>query len=620
MSEVFEEFERDIALIHQKYADQPRKEMIELFLLALEREELVTVGYRESVMVNRLEHMPIDDEVRKIIHHALIWIWKDEDMHTIYIRGALLKLGNLSLRLQAFWRQAAGKVEGWSSSVLQHIHWRRAPISYALAKTTTAIGVMLGKVPEEVRDHLQYRPFRDFCLFNIDAEKTAWLCWARIVELTKDQTDFTPELVDDFRRVVSDEDRHAQVFTILANALDDENRLVEGVTVESLVEQLRAVSEDFLPRAYRHISDYDNPLGSGQTVWSRQGKTSEEKIPLFETLLDEADLTTHLKTRAQQLGKSLSEMHIAIKPTLMLGYHRKDLSPLTDPTLLERLATYLQTQGCDNISVVEGQNIYDHFYQNRRVHEVADYFEIDSPAFRLVDATEEQVLHRYSRGMAQYTISQTWRDADFRISFGKVRSHPIELAMLSVGNIEAIGERSDEFFFAERQADRTTAIMMLLDDFPPHFALLDGYDLAPDGLVGIMGCPKPQTPRRLYAGSDALAVDMTVARHLGIQHPRESSVLLAAYHWFGGWSETVKVVGVDEPIAGWRGPYHNDLWTLLSFLAEPVYTFTSGRGTLFVPEMDENAFPPLKSPGFLLRFGRKALQILLGLRHPRQNR
>ena len=158
---------------------------------------------------------------------------------------------------------------------------------------------------------------------------------------------------------------------------------------------------------------------------------------------------------------------------------------------------------------------------------------------------------------------------------------------------------------------------MLLDAFPPHFALLDAYDSAADGLVGVMGCTSPKEPRRLYASPDALALDIVAARHMGVRDPRESSILRAACHWFGDPSGRVEVVGVDEPLADWRGPYHNDLSALLSILALPVYVWGSGRGTLFVPEMDEEAFPPLHPEGKLLRLGRRAVRRLVGLRHPR---
>ncbi len=77
----------------------------------------------------------------------------------------------------------------------------------------------------------------------------------------------------------------------------------------------------------------------------------------------------------------------------------------------------------------------------------------------------------------------------------------MEGVSLAIGNLEGTGARCDEFFFAERQAHRDTALMMLLDAFPPHFSLLDGYDQAPDGLVGIMGCPRPKSPRRPWCST-----------------------------------------------------------------------------------------------------------------------
>jgi len=200
-----------------------------------------------------------------------------------------------------------------------------------------------------------------------------------------------------------------------------------------------------------------------------------------------------------------------------------------------------------------------------------------------------------------------------------MRSHPVEMAYLTVGNVEWIGARCDQYLFPERQAHRETAIMMLLDAFPPDFALLDAYDSAADGLVGVMGCPRPKAPLRLYAASDALALDIVAARHMGVRDPRESSILRAACHWFGDPGARVEVadVDVDEPIADWRGPYHNDLSALLSIVALPVYVWGSGRGTMFVPDMDESAFPPLRPEGRLLRLGRRSVRRLLGLRRPR---
>src|SRR5882724_3482292 len=129
---ISKEFERQLKKWRRQYAGNPRREMIRLCLLALEREEIVSVAYREERMLSRLQSMPIAQELRNIVHHALLWAWKDEEMHAVYIRGMILKLGGRRLRAMAYSRQMAGALGGWASSVRQHVRWKDAPISYAV--------------------------------------------------------------------------------------------------------------------------------------------------------------------------------------------------------------------------------------------------------------------------------------------------------------------------------------------------------------------------------------------------------------------------------------------------------------------------------------------------------
>ena len=615
MGAVYDEFVRELEGWERRYAGRPRELLVRLFLLALEREEIVSIAYRESVMTTRLMEMPLPAGARDLLRHALLWAWKDEAMHAIYIRGAILKLGRPLLRLRAFLKQAAGAVAGWSASAQQHVRWAHAPLSRSLAAVTVAAGVLTGQVPRDVRQYLRYGPFRDFALFNIDAEKTAWLCWSRIADLAGTQPDLSPALIDDFRRVRDDEDRHRQIFETLVAALDDRDCLVPGETAQTLAEKFAAVGEFFLPRSLRCASVAGNPLGEGGRVWVVRGRGPGDKLPLFRRLLDDAGLAERLGERARALGRPLDDLRVVIKPAFMLGYHHKDTSHVTDPDLVKELARWLRERGCTDIAVAEARNIYDRFYSKRTVADVARYLGYESPDYRIVDLTDEQVPHAFGRGMAQHSVGRTWKEADFRITFGKMRSHPVEEVYLTVPNVEALGARCEEFLFVERQAERETGAMMLLGDFPPHFALLDGYDRAADGLAGVMGCPRPPSPHRLYAGADALAVDLVAARHLGVRDPWGSSILRGARHWFGDPSERIEVVGCDEPVVGWRGPYHGDFSTLLSFLAYPVYEHGSGRGALFVPEMDERAFPPLAPEGTLLHTARRAVRQLLGLHH-----
>jgi len=617
MGAIYEEFERELSVWVTRYEGKPALEMMRLFLLALEREQIVSVAYSEDVLNRRLESLLVPEEAREIFRSALVWAWRDEAMHAIYVRGALMKQRNLALQLRAFIQQTEGAVGGWAASVRQHLKWRDAPISSLLASALTWTGYLTGKVPKSVREYLDYGSFRDFCVYNVDAERTASLCFKRLGDLARLGGEFQSATIEDLDHIRDDEDRHRRVFEIFAETVNDEGQLVPGETTETLAAKVRDVGEVFLPRRLRTGIARENPLGKGGRVWVAKGETSDNKLSVFRNLLDDSGLKALVESRAASLGKNTSDISVVIKPTFMLGYHHKDMSPVTDPELVEAVASYLNEIGCKEIALVEQRNIYDRFYQNRSVAEVASYLGFDSPRYRIVDASQEQVPHAYARGLGQYSVSRTWKEADFRISFGKLRSHSIEFVSLAVSNTDGLGARCEDFIFFERQAQRYTANMMLLDQFPPHFALIDGYDLAPDGLLGMMGCPQPKSPRRLYAGADALAVDLVAARHLGLSKPRDAGALREACHWFGDPSGRTEVVGADDPVPGWRNPYHSEWSTLLSLLAFPVYQYASDRGSVFVPEMDEQAFPPITAESPLLQLRRKSLQALLGLRHSR---
>src|SRR5262249_58416122 len=113
---VYEDFERELHRLGDRYAARPPRELVRLLLLALEREQLVATGYREDVIAARLAAMPLADDAHEVIRHALLWLWKDEEMHTIYVRGALLKLGSLRLRATSTVQQLMGWIGGGGGS------------------------------------------------------------------------------------------------------------------------------------------------------------------------------------------------------------------------------------------------------------------------------------------------------------------------------------------------------------------------------------------------------------------------------------------------------------------------------------------------------------------------
>src|SRR4051812_18100616 len=99
------------------------------------------MAYREEILAARIANL--EPEVRELFRGALAWIWRDESMHTVYVRGALFKLGPLRLKLLAMVQQVSGFVAGWASSVQQHARWSKAPVSRLLAGVFTAVGFVL---------------------------------------------------------------------------------------------------------------------------------------------------------------------------------------------------------------------------------------------------------------------------------------------------------------------------------------------------------------------------------------------------------------------------------------------------------------------------------------------
>jgi hypothetical protein len=247
---------------------------------------------------------------------------------------------------------------------------------------------------------------------------------------------------------------------------------------------------------------------------------------------------------------------------------------------------------------------------------VARYAGFTSDAYRVVDAQADQVPHAFRRGVGQQSIARAWRDADVRIVFGKMRTHPSWLVHLTLNTLESLGRRVDELIFHDREADLSSGLMMLLDAFPPHLALLDATHHVPDGLTGILGDPTPAHPGRLYASRDPLALDLVAARHMGLERFPHASALAHALDWFDDPRVNTRVDGQDTPIANFSSPHRNDLTVLLSALAYPVYLLGGERGSLWVPTMDPEAFPPSGNASLFARMVRPVLRALFGFGRP----
>ncbi|MFL5357183.1 DUF362 domain-containing protein [Archangium sp.] len=592
---VSEEFQRKLDAWAERFRGRPTEELRALLLLALERERIVAVAYRDEVMRERLATVTMPEDSRALLRQALAWAWRDEEMHATYTRGVLLRIGSVRVRLFTWLSHLAGALAGWSIAVLHHASFARAPLSTLLASCVVFLGRLGGKVPRPMRHKLRRLSLREYCALQVDAEESASLGWKRIAQVAARVPGLPPGASTWFARMHSDENKHALVFRALMETLDDADAV--RATTGSLASSVGRADELFLPRELRSGPLRSHPVGRGGRVIVHQAPASESKQEALRRAVEDAGLVEVLRARAEALGRPVSSLRVLLRVSFMLGYHRDDRSNITDPELVEALALRLRELGIEDIAVADAGNLYDLFFDGRGVHEVARYFGFTSPAYRIVDLEAEQLPHAYSRGMAQSTIARAWKDADVRLVFSKARSHPVDLTHLSIATIQGVGARFDEFLFAERFASRETALLMPLLDFPPHFAVVDAFEHAADGLVGILGCRRPPVPRRIYAGADALAVDLVATRHLGVREPLQSPLLRLACDWFGDPRGATELSGPDEPIPGFRTPYQTELHALMGLLSIPVWQFASGRGAAFLPDMDTRAFPPRAGHG-----------------------
>jgi uncharacterized protein (DUF362 family) len=592
-----------LARWQDELADEPDVERERLWLLALEREQVVAVAYREDFMAARLADLPVDDAWRALVRQTLVWIWKDEELHAEYLRGLLLHRGGFLASVAVYGRQAQGALSGWATATEHHRRARSAPLRTSAARALVTAGSLSGQVPAILRHELRYQTFRRYCELNVALEATAELAYRRLLELSSNPDEHAA--VD---RIHTDEARHAEAFRVLAAALTDDDRPAPGATTEGLHDALEAISPWFIPAAARPgRTDRGRRFGSGAPVAVRSGTSDDDRLAALEACLDATGLAT-LATGARRA---------AVRVSFMLGYDRRDRSNINDPVLVDGLARYLGRHGVEDVAVLEAPTVYGNLFAHRGVAEVASYFGFASDAYRVVDISQDLRPFVFERGFVQRTISGTWLDADLRIVMPKMRTDPTEFGHLCLSTLEGSTGAIDATFYAKRQVDFRSATMMLLDVAPPDFGIVDVWAPVADGPFGVMGCHRPAAVRHLYAGADALAVDEVVLEDLGIDDPRRAPIVRRAHHWFGLDRSPVAVDGTRPPLgAELRGAHASRVLRGLGTLSYPIYVYLSRDGDLFVPRMDTAAFPPAPPAGRSTRLVRWAAQRAFGLRPP----
>lgn len=261
----------------------------------------------------------------------------------------------------------------------------------------------------------------------------------------------------------------------------------------------------------------------------------DDKLKLLDEVLEKTGFFGILEKRFDKTGKSREDFSVVIKPNFMYMHSKKDISTYTDPELVEALVNKIAGRGFPNITLVEAQSTLGNYYKNREVVKVAEYIGYSTKKnYRIVDLTEEMEAYDYGGRLGKHFVGPTWRDADFRFSFAKNKTHVFCHYTLTLKNIYGTLPMQNKLkeYHTKREYDWPT--IETLKHFPVHFGLIDGIYSA-DGDFGVIVDAEPNHTKTMIGGENLIAVDWVGATKMGLDpdDPRVGRFLPLAVEAFG---------------------------------------------------------------------------------------
>jgi len=331
----------------------------------------------------------------------------------------------------------------------------------------------------------------------------------------------------------------------------------------------------------------------------------DDKFAALDRVLDETGFEDVLEHRLAESGKARDEFSVVIKPNFMFAYSRHDPTTFADPELVKHLVRRLRDRGYTNIALAEAHSTYGEYFDKRSVCEMADYLGFaDESLYRIVDMTQEAEGSQYfGPHLGQHPVPPTWRDADFRISFAKNKTHAYACYTLTLKNIYGSLPLADKFQEYHCNRDIYYTTMDWLGAFPVHFGLIDAW-VSADGPFGVFADTAPNETRTMIGGENLVAVDWVGASKMGLD-PMLSKYMRLAVDRFG--KPHIDLIGDPRPYHPWL-----NVPTALRLFTHKGLDANYHFGNLVyagAAEMDEEHFTP-KEMGPLTRILRKITQPL----------
>lgn len=263
---------------------------------------------------------------------------------------------------------------------------------------------------------------------------------------------------------------------------------------------------------------------------------NSDKFRALTEVIELTDFFDKLDSAWRKSGKNKEDFSIIIKPNFMFMYSLKDRTTFTDPQLIESLINHIHRQGYSNISVAEARSTYGTFFTNREVRTVANYIGLDGIGldgedYDIIDLSLDLEDYDFFGKLGKHYVNTAWKNADFRISFAKNKTHSYAYYTLTIKNIYGALPAENKFkeYHCERDIFSTT--IDYLKHFPVHFGFIDAHTSA-DGPFGIFADKDPNYTETAIGGDDLVALDWIGAAKMGLD-PMVSEYMELAVKAFG---------------------------------------------------------------------------------------
>jgi uncharacterized protein (DUF362 family) len=317
-------------------------------------------------------------------------------------------------------------------------------------------------------------------------------------------------------------------------------------------------------------------------------ETGDNKFDAMQRAMDVSGFFENVETVFEASGKPRQEFLIAIKPNIMTAGVREQPSPVyTDPELVEYLVGKLRERGFQELAVVEARNVYDYSYQGRSVKAVADMVGYSGNGYRVEDLSEQKEPFDYGGVLGPHVVGRTWRDADYRISFAKNKSHWQCFYTGCLKNIYGCLPEWDKMkHYHGKGREFFECCILILDAFPVHFGFLDAW-VSGDGFSGHVRDSKPNHTRTIFASPNIFALDWVMGEKMSLD-PTVNYVIQEA---LGRWQKPeVQRQGNLTPWSPWQNLRPFTVKAL--DLAEEAY-WTSRFFSRSLASQQDPRFPPV---------------------------